>query len=121
MLRSKDRSEHWDWALTDAGAAIQTLRIREEFGALLLGENFPDRKGANGLFISTGNGVNRKRLGGTNLPARRRIKDFEEAGKYLFASSDAGNFRLLGYRMKLYDNSLQEWSRREELPMESTD
>ncbi|MBV6440758.1 MAG: sulfurtransferase [Haliscomenobacteraceae bacterium CHB4] len=28
--------------------------------------------------------------------------------------------RLLGYRMKLYDASLQEWSRREELPMEKT-
>lgn len=28
--------------------------------------------------------------------------------------------RLLGYRVKLYDNSLQEWSRREELPMEKT-
>ena len=28
--------------------------------------------------------------------------------------------RLLGYRMKLYDGSLQEWSRREELPMEKT-
>lgn len=28
--------------------------------------------------------------------------------------------RLLGYRMKLYDASLQEWSRREELPMEVT-
>jgi thiosulfate/3-mercaptopyruvate sulfurtransferase len=28
--------------------------------------------------------------------------------------------RLLGYRMKLYDASLQEWSRREELPMEMT-
>lgn len=28
--------------------------------------------------------------------------------------------RLLGYRMKLYDASLQEWSRREELPMEQT-
>lgn len=28
--------------------------------------------------------------------------------------------RLLGYRMRLYDNSLQEWSRREELPMEKT-
>jgi len=26
--------------------------------------------------------------------------------------------RLLGYRVKLYDASLQEWSRREELPME---
>lgn len=28
--------------------------------------------------------------------------------------------RLLGYRMKLYDASLQEWSRRDELPMEKT-
>lgn len=28
--------------------------------------------------------------------------------------------RLLGYRMRLYDASLQEWSRREELPMEKT-
>jgi thiosulfate/3-mercaptopyruvate sulfurtransferase len=28
--------------------------------------------------------------------------------------------RLLGYRVKLYDASLQEWSRREELPMEQT-
>lgn len=28
--------------------------------------------------------------------------------------------RLLGYRMKLYDASLQEWSRRDELPMEMT-
>lgn len=28
--------------------------------------------------------------------------------------------RLLGYRMKLYDGSMQEWSRREELPMEKT-
>lgn len=28
--------------------------------------------------------------------------------------------RLLGYRMKLYDASLQEWSRREELPMGMT-
>jgi thiosulfate/3-mercaptopyruvate sulfurtransferase len=28
--------------------------------------------------------------------------------------------RLLGYRPKLYDASLQEWSRREELPMEKT-
>lgn len=28
--------------------------------------------------------------------------------------------RLLGYRPKLYDASLQEWSRREELPMELT-
>lgn len=26
--------------------------------------------------------------------------------------------RLLGYRIRLYDASLQEWSRREELPME---
>ncbi len=28
--------------------------------------------------------------------------------------------RLLGYRMKLYDASLQEWSRRDELPMEKS-
>ena len=28
--------------------------------------------------------------------------------------------RLLGYNMKRYDNSLQEWSRQEELPMEKT-
>lgn len=28
--------------------------------------------------------------------------------------------RLLDYRMRLYDASLQEWSRREELPMELT-
>jgi thiosulfate/3-mercaptopyruvate sulfurtransferase len=28
--------------------------------------------------------------------------------------------RILGYDMKLYDNSLQEWSRNEELPMEKT-
>ncbi|MBK7938013.1 MAG: sulfurtransferase [Lewinellaceae bacterium] len=28
--------------------------------------------------------------------------------------------RLLGYRVKLYDASLQEWSRKEELPMEKT-
>lgn len=28
--------------------------------------------------------------------------------------------RLLGYNMKLYDGSLQEWTRREELPMEKT-
>lgn len=28
--------------------------------------------------------------------------------------------RLLGYNMKLYDASLQEWTRREELPMEKT-
>jgi thiosulfate/3-mercaptopyruvate sulfurtransferase len=28
--------------------------------------------------------------------------------------------RLLGYRIRLYDASLQEWSRREELPMEKT-
>lgn len=28
--------------------------------------------------------------------------------------------RLLGYRMRLYDASLQEWSRRPELPMEKT-
>lgn len=28
--------------------------------------------------------------------------------------------RLLGYRMKLYDASLQEWSRKDELPMEKT-
>ena len=28
--------------------------------------------------------------------------------------------RLLGYRMRLYDASLQEWSRRDELPMEMT-
>lgn len=28
--------------------------------------------------------------------------------------------RLLGYRMRLYDHSLQEWSRRDELPMEKT-
>lgn len=28
--------------------------------------------------------------------------------------------RVLGYRMKLYDASLQEWSRKEELPMEKT-
>ena len=28
--------------------------------------------------------------------------------------------RLLGYRMRLYDASLQEWSRRDELPMEKT-
>lgn len=28
--------------------------------------------------------------------------------------------RLLGYRVKLYDASLQEWSRRDELPMEKT-
>ncbi len=28
--------------------------------------------------------------------------------------------RLLGYRFKLYDASLQEWSRKEELPMEKT-
>jgi thiosulfate/3-mercaptopyruvate sulfurtransferase len=29
--------------------------------------------------------------------------------------------RILGYNMKLYDGSMQEWSRREELPMEKTD
>ena len=28
--------------------------------------------------------------------------------------------RVLGYRMRLYDASLQEWSRRDELPMEVT-
>lgn len=28
--------------------------------------------------------------------------------------------RVLGYNMKLYDGSMQEWSRREELPMEKT-
>lgn len=28
--------------------------------------------------------------------------------------------RLLGYRLRLYDASLQEWSRRDELPMEKT-
>ncbi len=28
--------------------------------------------------------------------------------------------RLLGYRIKLYDRSLQEWSRKDELPMEKT-
>jgi thiosulfate/3-mercaptopyruvate sulfurtransferase len=28
--------------------------------------------------------------------------------------------RVLGYDMKLYDNSLQEWSRQEDLPMEKT-
>jgi thiosulfate/3-mercaptopyruvate sulfurtransferase len=36
------------------------------------------------------------------------------------ASVDYIAGRLLGYRMKLYDASLQEWSRREELPMEMT-
>jgi len=29
--------------------------------------------------------------------------------------------RMLGYDMKLYDNSLQEWSRQDDLPMEKTD
>jgi thiosulfate/3-mercaptopyruvate sulfurtransferase len=29
--------------------------------------------------------------------------------------------RMLGYNMKLYDGSLQEWSRLEELPMEKTE
>jgi thiosulfate/3-mercaptopyruvate sulfurtransferase len=28
--------------------------------------------------------------------------------------------RILGYEMKLYDGSLQEWSRLEHLPMEKT-
>ena len=28
--------------------------------------------------------------------------------------------RLLGYHMKLYDGSMQEWSRIKELPMETT-
>jgi thiosulfate/3-mercaptopyruvate sulfurtransferase len=48
----------------------------------------------------------------------------EEVVTYCFIGQTASVVymagRILGYDMKLYDNSLQEWSRNEELPMEKT-
>ena len=87
VLRSTDGGEHWDWVLTEDGAALRTGLI-DGGVAVITYDGWTQQ-----LRTSADNGKTWQRIDGERLPPVRFLCDIKQAGEYLFCSQDAGIFR----------------------------
>ncbi|MBK7939490.1 MAG: exo-alpha-sialidase [Lewinellaceae bacterium] len=87
LMRSTDGGEHWDWVMTGNGSAFKTKRIEGGFITVVAPGTWQEAK-PNRLYTSTDGGKTWQQL--QDLPLVRDIYDIEQAGKYLFCSTDTG-------------------------------
>ena len=88
LLRSTDGGEHWNRVLTGHGGAFGINRTQDRLVAITDGGPWREGK-PNQLFTSTDGGKTWQRID-AGLPLVRNIHSIEQAGKYLFCSTDAG-------------------------------
>ncbi|MBK6949966.1 MAG: exo-alpha-sialidase [Haliscomenobacter sp.] len=104
VMRSTDNGAHWDWVLTNGGPqwdwslkgghAVHIGMLGDNMAAILGAETQFGRQPRNRVFISSDQGATWEALNGGKLPtALNSMYDIEQAGEYLFSTSDAGVFR----------------------------
>ena len=104
VMRSTDNGAHWDWVLTNGGPqwdwslkgghAVHIGMLGDNMVAILGAETQFGRQPRNRVFISSDQGATWEALNGGKLPtALNSMYEIEQAGEYLFSTSDAGVFR----------------------------
>lgn len=103
VMRSIDNGAHWEWVLTNGGAqwdwslkgghAVHVGMLGDKMAVILGGQTQFGGQTRNRVFISSDQGATWEALNSKLPTALNSMYDIEQAGTYLFCTSDAGVFR----------------------------